>query len=184
MHLKFYAFLMAAALTFVGCATTTTTTTKVIVPRFTSIEKLMAVPIGTNFAETVRILESQPYEVLLREERQSIYMWYYKHTERWEEPLKLSKREGMKDGDETLEKQSRVFLVFESDKLSAILTDYGKAEIKDSCGINVQKYFHTQGASGAKAEGTAANGIKSETNTQKKGFFAWFGRLFKKKKKT
>lgn len=123
--------IVAVTLMFTSCATITTMSTKEQAPRFTTIEKVLKLNSGMSYDEVVKTLGSDPYNMysLTYEDKQTVYIWYYKIVERKEDPKVLSTPEGSVSGEEVIDKQQMLYVTFdENKKLVKAITDAGKGQ--------------------------------------------------------
>lgn len=138
---------LAAIFTMVSCHSSTP---MVQTPKFTSVERLCEVKMGSTFDATVSTLGSMPYDVLSRQaDGYSIYVYKYKRTEREVNPDVLKMKGNEASGTEVYnEEMSEVVLFFKDDKLEMILTDAGKISSPRLILLNNTLYVFSKNADG------------------------------------
>ncbi len=125
---KVYLLAIIAVLAMSSCATLTTVSNKQQAPRFTTVDKVLALKPGMSYSEVVTTLGSAPYDLLslTYDDKQTVYVWYYKKIERKEDPKVMLTKEGGATGDEVIDIQQMLYVTFDANgKLVKATTDAG-----------------------------------------------------------
>lgn len=103
---------------------------KVTAPRFTYVEKIVQVKPGYDLTQVKNILGTEPYDMYVDQSSgKVIYIWLYKHNERWVSSKLLDKKEGAIAGDDRVKVQSTLYCIFDNDYvLESISTEAGRAD--------------------------------------------------------
>lgn len=99
-------------------------------PKYTSVENLFNLKIGSSYDEAVAILGQKPYDIYMSQaEGYTIYTYKYKHVERAINPKALNKRGGETTGMEVYNsKEQTAYLLFKNNKLESIVTSNGRKD--------------------------------------------------------
>jgi hypothetical protein len=129
----------AVTLTFTACKTTQ-------VAKFTSVENLYKLPMGSSYDEITRQLGSAPYNILSTQvDGYTIYTYKYKTVERKVSPKLINERGGETAGTEVYNgKENIVYLMIKGGKLESFVTSDGRNDSQSMVMLNNTLYTISQ----------------------------------------
>jgi hypothetical protein len=130
---------IAISIAFASCKTTQ-------VAKFTSVENLYKLPMGSNYEEIVRQLGSSPYNILSTQvDGYTIYTYKYKTVERKVSPKLINERGGETAGTEVYNgKENTVYLMVKGGKLESFVTSEGRGDSQALVMLNNTLYTISQ----------------------------------------
>lgn len=121
--IKIFMGLIAITVTLSSCLT--------IMPKYTTVEQILELKEGMTPAEVQQRLGILPYDVFHNQfGNTAIHHYKYKYLERKVGASLLNKREGLTSGPERFTKSSELYVHFDEDKLSFLVTEEGKGNSK------------------------------------------------------
>lgn len=116
------------------------------VAKFTSVENLYQIKLGSSLESVIALLGSKPYNILSNQvDGYVIYTYKYKLVERKVNPKLINDRGGETTGTEVYNgKEQTVFLFFKSDKLEAFVTTDGRKDCPALIMLNNTLYSITK----------------------------------------
>jgi hypothetical protein len=112
---------------FLFCALTLSSCKSVQVAKFTSVENLYQIKLGSTIEEVISLVGSKPYNILSTQiDGYTIYTYKYKFVERKVNPKIINSRGGETTGTEVYNgKEQTAFMFFKGGKLESFVTTEG-----------------------------------------------------------
>jgi hypothetical protein len=127
-----------STLLFVSCKITQ-------VAKFTSVENLYKLQLGSSLDDVTRLMGSNPYNILSHQvDGYTIYTYKYKLIERQVSPKLVNNRGGETVGTEVYGKENTVFLIMKNNKLESFMTTDGRNDSQNLIMLNNTLYTISQ----------------------------------------
>ncbi len=131
---------------FLFCALTLSSCKSVQVAKFTSVENLYQIKLGSTIEEVISLVGSKPYNILSTQiDGYTIYTYKYKFVERKVNPKIINSRGGETTGTEVYNgKEQTAFMFFKGGKLESFVTTDGRKDSPALITLNNTLYTITK----------------------------------------
>lgn len=147
-QMKKNAILAIFALVFLSACQMPSMMNKNVVSKFTSVENLFQLRVGSDFNEVVSALGSKPYDILSNQlDGYKIVTYKYKVIEREIDPdrIKVNEKGNETTGSDVYNPEIKtVFLFFRNDKLDTFITSSGLSNSQSLIMLNNTLYILTR----------------------------------------